>query len=510
MKIRTRLQIMTYTSAALIMVMAVLVYWSQQKLVAATKVSALANEIVISIFERTIQRNDYLGNGNQRSREQWLAKQRQVNYLIKKVSLIFDSAVGKEIMGSMLKDNDESTALFQQIVANREITSNGVRYRIRAQETENLLMSRLLPQTYNTFDNARRLQEAGRKLMTSTQRIATLISLSFFTSIALLVLIIAGPLGRIIDRGITNLQQGAATFGEGNLLHTIPLTGEDEFDDVAGAFNTMSGKLLQSHDSLEQEIDKRKKAGERIEHLNLELNSTVSQLQSANEELEAFAYSVSHDLRAPLRAIDGFSEALAEDYGDKLEVEGRTFLAEIGYGSRRMGQLIDGLLTLSRSTRGQMRRDRVDITAMADRIRAELERLEPRRLVDWQIETGLSGRGDERMIEVVMRNLIDNAWKYTGVTAEPFIRIYGENNDGVRFFCVADNGAGFDMAYTEKLFQPFQRLHRQDEFPGIGIGLTTAKRIVHRHGGMIHACGTVGKGATFRFSLPYGEDQLAV
>ena len=215
MKIRTRLQIMTYTSAALIMVMAVLVYWSQQKLVAATKVSALANEIVISIFERTIQRNDYLGNGNQRSREQWLAKQRQVNYLIKKVSLIFDSAVGKEIMGSMLKDNDESTALFQQIVANREITSNGVRYRIRAQETENLLMSRLLPQTYNTFDNARRLQEAGRKLMTSTQRIATLISLSFFTSIALLVLIIAGPLGRIIDRGITNLQQGAATFGEG-------------------------------------------------------------------------------------------------------------------------------------------------------------------------------------------------------------------------------------------------------------------------------------------------------
>ncbi len=249
---------------------------------------------------------------------------------------------------------------------------------------------------------------------------------------------------------------------------------------------------------------------EDLRRMNEMLESRVlertTQLQSANQELEAFAYSVSHDLRAPLRAIGGFSQALVEDFGDKLEGDARTYLDEIISGNRQMGQLIDGLLTLSRSTRGEIRRDRVDISAMAERIRTELERLKPRRRVDWRIESGLSGLGDERMIEVVMRNLLGNAWKYTEKVAQPIIRVYGELPGSERFFCVADNGAGFNMAYAEKLFQPFQRMHRQDEFPGIGIGLATAQRIVHRHGGTIHAFGAFHKGATFRFSLPCGEE----
>jgi light-regulated signal transduction histidine kinase (bacteriophytochrome) len=140
-----------------------------------------------------------------------------------------------------------------------------------------------------------------------------------------------------------------------------------------------------------------------------------------------------------------------------------------------------------------------------NRIRAELEQLEPQRRVEWQIESGLDARGDARMIEVVMRNLLGNAWKYSNGTVRPLIRVYAEPEGDELFFCVADNGAGFDMAHAEKLFQPFQRLHRQDEFPGIGIGLATAQRIVHRHGGTIHATGAPQKGATFRFSLPYGE-----
>jgi light-regulated signal transduction histidine kinase (bacteriophytochrome) len=276
---------------------------------------------------------------------------------------------------------------------------------------------------------------------------------------------------------------------------------------VAAAFNMMTGKLAESHAALEHEIDKRKQGTYRIEQLNLELNNTVSQLQGANQELEAFSYSVSHDLRAPLRAMGGFSEALVEDYGDHLEGEARTYLDEIVIGSRNMGQLIDGLLTLSRSTRGELRRDRVNLSVMADRIRGELEQTEPDRRVEWRIEPGMSALGDERMIEAVMRNLLGNAWKYTSGRTEPVIRFYAERDNDDHFFCVADNGAGFDMAHAGKLFQAFQRLHRQEEFTGIGIGLATAQRIVHRHGGSIHGYGEPGKGATFKFSLPFGEDK---
>lgn len=247
-----------------------------------------------------------------------------------------------------------------------------------------------------------------------------------------------------------------------------------------------------------------------VSRLNTDLERRVeertAELLAANHELDAFAYAVSHDLRAPLRAMIGFSEALIEDYGTQLEGEARDYLDEIIAGSRQMGQLIDGLLALSRSTRGELRRDRVDLSALAERIRSELERAEQGRGVEWQIEAGLAARGDSRMIEVALRNLLANAWKYTANKAAPHISVFAEETGGEQFICVVDNGAGFDMAHAEKLFKPFQRLHRQDEFPGIGIGLATAQRIVHRHGGTIKASGEPGKGATFRFSLPCTEE----
>jgi PAS domain S-box-containing protein len=256
-----------------------------------------------------------------------------------------------------------------------------------------------------------------------------------------------------------------------------------------------------------EDITERKRDENEIHNINRKLMEQTAQLQSANQELDAFAYSVSHDLRAPLRAMNGFSQALVEDFGDTLEGGARDYLDEIVIGSRHMGQLIDGLLALSRSTRGELHRDRVDISTMADRIRIELEQVEPQRRVEWRIEPGLSTMGDERMTEAVMRNLLGNAWKFTAGTAESLIHVYAEQEGNERFICVADNGAGFDMAHAVKLFQPFQRLHRQDEFPGIGIGLATVQRIIYRHGGTIQAAGVPGKGATFKFSLPLGEER---
>jgi signal transduction histidine kinase len=204
--------------------------------------------------------------------------------------------------------------------------------------------------------------------------------------------------------------------------------------------------------------------------------------------------------------MTGFSEALIEDFGPQLSDEAQSYLGEIADAGRHMAELIDGLLHLSRATRGELKRESIDLSALANDIRRELEQGEVKRTMTWSIESGLGGWGDRRMIEVVLRNLLANAWKYSVGAASPTIRVYGEDRDGQRFFCVSDNGAGFDMGHAGKLFQPFQRLHRQDEFPGIGIGLSTVYRIVQRHGGVIFAEGIVGKGATFGFSLPMGSE----
>ena len=258
--------------------------------------------------------------------------------------------------------------------------------------------------------------------------------------------------------------------------------------------------------SVIEDISERKAAEAAVLRLNAELERRVegrtAELQAANTELESFTYAVSHDLRAPLRAMNGFSAILMDEHGRSLDSEGRHLLAQIRSGAQHMGDLIDGLLALARSTRGEMRRDPVDLSALAERILAELARTEPERQVAWEVEPGLVARGDGRMLEALMTNLLSNAWKYTARTPQARIRFHAERSDGQRRYCVADNGSGFDSAYASRLFQPFQRLHRQDEYPGIGIGLATVKRIVERHGGAIEAEGKPGEGAQFHFTLP--------
>lgn len=253
------------------------------------------------------------------------------------------------------------------------------------------------------------------------------------------------------------------------------------------------------------DIDALKAAEAALREANATLEARVAErtaeLSAANRELETFAYAVSHDLRAPLRALSGFSQALREEYGEQLQGQAGTYLDRINQAATKMGELIEGILALSRSTRGELRHDRVDISALARQRLSELAE-ETGRRVRWEVQDGLAVDGDERMLSSVLTNLIDNAWKYTGSTESPLIRVHSGEVGGLRGFCVTDNGAGFDMKHAQRLFKPFQRLHRDDQFPGIGIGLATVQRIVQRHGGDITACAAPGEGASFCVGLP--------
>ena len=255
-----------------------------------------------------------------------------------------------------------------------------------------------------------------------------------------------------------------------------------------------------------QDASQQKLAELEIQQLNASLEQRIQErtreLKDAYSELESYSYAVAHDLRSPLRIINGFAQALQED-STHLNTSSINHLQRIRNASQKMGQLIDGLLQLSQYARGRVNRHPVNISVIATRLLEEMAVDDPDRSVDWEVEPGLIVQADPPLIEALLENLLGNAWKYTNKTAEARIRVYCESDDqGRPRYCISDNGAGFDMARADKLFQPFQRLHMPNEFAGLGVGLATARRIVVRHGGDLTARGEPGKGAHFGFTLP--------
>jgi light-regulated signal transduction histidine kinase (bacteriophytochrome) len=262
--------------------------------------------------------------------------------------------------------------------------------------------------------------------------------------------------------------------------------------------------------NLQAEIIERQQAEQRVQDLNKGLQQAIIELKMVNKELETFSYSVSHDLRAPLRSIDGFSQALIEDCLEQLDESGHDYLRRIRMATQKMGQLIDDLLTMSRVTRIDMHRESVDLSRLANHLCTVLQQSHPERIVEFSVQPGLVDQGDHRLLQIILENLLNNAWKFTA--KRPHAKIeFGilppgtVENISTHTYFVRDDGVGFDMAYIDKLFYPFQRLHSVAEFPGNGIGLATAQRIVHRHGGQLWAEGSLDQGATFYFTLSMVE-----
>jgi len=254
------------------------------------------------------------------------------------------------------------------------------------------------------------------------------------------------------------------------------------------------------------DIEEKKRAEEKVTQMNAMLEQRVqertAQLEASNRELEAFSYSVAHDLRAPLRSIDGFNQALMEDYAKNLPADAQELMQRARQASQRMSQLIDDLLNLSRVARAEMRHQRINLSDIAKGIAADLQKNDPERKVTWRLQPGLVATGDDRLLRLVLENLLGNAFKFTRKKPEALIEFGSIVQNGKRVLFVRDNGAGFKMEYAGKLFGPFQRLHAAAEYPGTGIGLATVHRILIRHGGKIWPESEEGRGTTFFFTVP--------
>ncbi len=318
----------------------------------------------------------------------------------------------------------------------------------------------------------------------------------------------------IVGENILKVFSGVKEFGLFDVFQSVWRTGKPERVPLSSyqderlslwvdtyIYKLPSGEIT----AVFEDVTERKRAQDELARYQAHLEELVerrtSELVEINKELEAFSYSVSHDLRSPLRSIDGFSLALLEDYPDKLDEEGKDYLMCLRRASQTMGQLIDDLLKLSRITRSEMHREEVDLSKLAIEISTQLQQEQPERKIEWRIDSGIKAHGDARLLRVVLENLLNNAWKFTKKNSLALIEFSIAQRDQTTVIFIRDNGVGFNMAYADKLFKAFQRLHSSHEFGGTGIGLATVQRIINRHGGIIWAEAVVNKGATFYFTI---------
>jgi len=507
MRIRTRLRIAALVPGLMALVMGAGLFVSYSEANVFQQRQAVATQIGEAIADLGDIAVTYSANPGDRPREQYLIRVEQLKRITDDAS--FPDPAQATHLRNIKTVVPELRSLFLQLVALNAPGGGEMAPMLRL-EAETRLTAQLFVRSRFARTEAVALADLiSRDTADGQRQVLVLTSLGVLIAAAVSSAVLISMVRRI-SVSLSRLHTGAETIGTGDLAYRIDGLPADELGDLGGALNDMARRLESltvSKSDLEVEVGSRKSAEEEVRRLNAGLEERVAQrtaqLEAANKELEAFAYSVSHDLRAPLRAIDGFGHALLEDYGDTLDEQGQDFLRRIRNATQQMGRLIDDMLKLSRLTRAEMRWTSVDVSEMAAKSLSALASEHPDRGVDVQIEPGIVIDGDPDLLLVVVENLLDNAWKYSGKRTDAVVEVRGVPlAGGERGFLVRDNGVGFDMSYAGKLFGAFQRLHRSEEFPGTGVGLATVQRVINRHGGRVWAEAVVGEGATFYVAVP--------
>jgi signal transduction histidine kinase len=482
MKISSKAKLAATLMLGTMVLIAVSIGWADGQVRAAVAQRRHSVEIAGALNSMRMVTFEYLLNRRERARLQEQAVWQRLELLFASPSLVDGPA--SSILASLRSQGEASHRLFGEIdtaAADGGGVVDETQRRFEAQ-----LASRILILQQNSLVDAEQLiEDAGARIDATQRRVVAV------TGVGLLVMAVLTGLAawlfrRDVLQPIARLELATREVAAGNWSFELDVGSADELGDMARHFDAMTRALRDSFSRLE--VSNR-------------------ELLGLNQELESFSYSVSHDLRSPLRSMDGFSLALLEDYGDQLDDEARDSLQRIRGASQRMGRLIDELLGLARVTRAELKIQDVDLSAIAEEIASALSKAQPERRVRWEIEPGIVVRGDRELLAIALQNLLDNAWKFTGKVDEGVIRVGMRQEEGKPVCFVSDNGAGFDMAYASRLFGAFQRLHHEVDFPGTGVGLAIVQRVMRRHGWSLGAQASLGQGATFYFRPTEPNDE---
>jgi len=478
MKISTRGWLATVTALATIASIAAAIGWAHREVQDANGKRRQMTELARGLTELRMVHFEYVLHHEERSRQQESDVSQRVDSLL--AGELFAEAEQRQVLAQLRERRATTHRLFQDIAQAPVADGTDPAQSATLRQTEARLSSQLLALQQESLVDAFGLTDFSTGRIIAAQQRVVVVILAGLALITLSTGSAAWLIHRNVLAPIGRLKRATREVAAGNWHYTLGVVGDDEIGDLARTFDAMTHSLQTSF--------------ARIERSNQEL-------AALNQEIEAFSYSVSHDLRTPLRSMDGFSLALLEDYADKLGDDAKDSLQRIRAASQRMGRLIDELLGLSRVTRAELKLQPVDLSEIVREIADALHLHEPARAVEWQIEDGMHVVADKGLMQIAMQNLLENAWKFTGKTALPVIRVGATGSGGDKEYFVADNGVGFDMAYADRLFGAFQRLHHESEFAGTGIGLAIVQRIFRRHEGRIRVQAEPGRGATFFFRL---------
>jgi signal transduction histidine kinase len=482
MKISTSGRIVTATSIGSILIIAAMVGWAQAEVSAADLQRVRAGEITRALSNLRLVTFEFILHRVERARLQESLAAEHLDRLLSNGP--FKQAQPSEALAELRERSAAAHRLFTELL-DRPDAAGGLdaeaTHRFQTQ-----LTTRLLLQHQEIAGDAFQLVEYTRARIDDAQHRLFLSIMIGLTLVATTTAVAAWVIHHKVLRPVRRIEEGTREVAAGNLAFRLDLPGNDEIGRMARNFDAMTDALGASFAQIER---------------------SNQELAALNKEMEAFSYSVSHDLRAPLRSMDGFSLSLLEDYGDQLDEEGRDSLVRIRNASQRMGRLIDELLGLARVTRTELNIRPVDLSAMAREIAESLQQRHPQRPVRWHVDDGLHVHADRALLHIALANLLENAWQFTAHTEEPVVRVGTVEHDGLPAYFVADNGAGFDMGYADRLFGAFQRMHHESEFPGTGIGLAIVQRIFHRHEAAVWAHSAPGRGATFYFRFRDTNDE---